>query len=251
MVDLHCHILPHIDDGAPSTEAACNMAKRALHSGVDTIVATPHCNLPGFRANYRDADYAHHFRRLRTLLLERDIPIQLLPGAEVFADPSNICRLIEQERLLTLNGSRYLLVEFDFSTPAAVLCRTLEEIALHGLIPVIAHPERYDAVQRDPHLASLWFSQGFIIQINKGSILGLLGRHSRHTAQYLLEYGLAHVIASDAHDTVHRTSGFRTLIDTLGGYCSAEYIKLLLDANPRHIILDEPVPIPGASHPEP
>lgn len=202
MIDLHCHILPGIDDGAASAEIACAMAEHAWQSGVTAIVATPHCNLPGFRHNYRGEAYAARLDRLRELLQQRSIPIRLLPGAEVFADPENIRDLIAERRLITLNHSRYLLVEFDFGTPPQLLCRTLDAIRNRGLIPVIAHPERYAAVQDRPALAAQWFYQGYLLQLNKGSLLGLLGRRAMETGRGLLAHGLAHVIASDAHDDV-------------------------------------------------
>ena len=160
------------------------------------------------------------------------------------ADPSNIRTLIEQHELITLGGSRYLLVEFDFGLPGSVLLRTLEAIAQRGLVPVVAHPERYDAVQRDPGLAAWCFSRGMLLQLNKGSLLGLLGSRAEDTALHLLSHGLAHLIASDAHDDRFRTTGFRSLLPVLEPICHPDYIALLLHGNPRRILRDEPIPIP-------
>ena len=159
MIDLHCHILPGVDDGSPDAEISLSMARHAAESGVTAIAVTPHCNLPGFRRNYRGPDYRRQLNDLRELLTQENIPLRLYSGAEVFADPSNIRTLIEQHELITLGGSRYLLVEFDFGLPGSVLLRTLEAIAQRGLVPVVAHPERYDAVQRDPGLAAWCFSR--------------------------------------------------------------------------------------------
>ena len=181
---------------------------------------------------------------LRELLTQEHIPLRLYSGAEVFADPSNIRTLIEQHELITLGGSRYLLVEFDFGLPGSVLLRTLEAIAQRGLVPVVAHPERYDAVQRDPGLAAWCFSRGMLLQLNKGSLLGLLGSRAEDTALHLLSHGLAHLIASDAHDDRFRTTGFRSLLPVLEPICHPDYIALLLHGNPRRILRDEPIPIP-------
>ena len=216
MIDLHCHILPGVDDGSPDAETSLSMARHAAESGVTAIAVTPHCNLPGFRRNYRGPDYR----------------------------PSNIRTLIEQHELITLGGSRYLLVEFDFGLPGSVLLRTLEAIAQRGLVPVVAHPERYDAVQRDPGLAAWCFSRGMLLQLNKGSLLGLLGSRAEDTALHLLSHGLAHLIASDAHDGRFRTTGFRSLLPVLEPICHPDYIALLLHGNPRRILRDEPIPIP-------
>ena len=224
MIDLHCHILPGVDDGSPDAEISLSMARHAAESGVTAIAVTPHCNLPGFRRNYRGPDYRRQLNDLRELLTQENIPLQLYSGAEVFADPSNIRTLIEQHELITLGGSRYLLVEFDFGLPGSVLLRTLEAIAQRGLVPVVAHPERYDAVQRDPGLAAWCFSRGMLL--------------------HLLSHGLAHLIASDAHDDRFRTTGFRSLLPVLEPICHPDYIALLLHGNPRRILRDEPIPIP-------
>ena len=223
MIDLHCHILPGVDDGSPDAEISLSMARHAAESGVTAIAVTPHCNLPGFRRNYRGPDYRRQLNDLRELLTQENIPLRLYSGAEVFADPSNIRTLIEQHELITLGGSRYLLVEFDFGLPGSVLLRTLEAIAQRGLVPVVAHPERYDAVQRDPGLAAWCFSRGMLLQLNKGSLLGLLG--------------------SRAEDRF-RTTGFRSLLPVLEPICHPDYIALLLHGNPRRILRDEPIPIP-------
>lgn len=135
MIDLHCHILPGVDDGSPDAETSLSMARHAAESGVTAIAVTPHCNLPGFRRNYRGPDYRRRLNDLRELLTQENIPLRLYSGAEVFADPSNIRTLIEQHELITLGGSRYLLVEFDFGLPGSVLLRTLEAIAQRGLVP--------------------------------------------------------------------------------------------------------------------
>lgn len=203
MIDLHCHILPGVDDGSPDAEISLSMARHAAESGVTAIAVTPHCNLPGFRRNYRGPDYRRQLNDLRELLTQENIPLRLYSGAEVFADPSNIRTLIEQHELITLGGSRYLLVEFDFGLPGSVL-----------------------------------------LQLNKGSLLGLLGSRAEDTALHLLSHGLAHLIASDAHDDRFRTTGFRSLLPVLEPICHPDYIALLLHGNPRRILRDEPIPIP-------
>lgn len=245
MIDLHCHIVPMIDDGAQNAAVACEMAAHAYRSGVRTIVATPHCNLRGARKNYRGRSYTEVFSLFCALLRQHGIPIQILPGSELFAHPSNLRRLLDERRVVTLNHSRYLLTEFNFSSRGDDISDALALIARRGLVPVVAHPERYAAVQHDPRLVARWFAKGYIIQLNKGSLLGRLGHSAQITAEELLAAGLAHVIASDAHDMQYRPTGFHSLLPHLREHCPAEYIELLLETNPRHIIEDRHIPLPN------
>ncbi len=243
MVDLHCHIIPWVDDGAENAETACRMAQIALRNGVDTIVATPHCNLLGARPNQRGRKYAECFSLFRALLRQRDIPLTVLPGAEVFAHSSNLRTLLDEERVVTLNHSRYILLEFNFHSPASNINTLLEASARRGYVPVIAHPERYHAVQSSPGIALQWCEKGYIIQLNKSSLLARLGESACDTAQYLLRAQAAHVIASDAHDVRSRSPGFQSVLPLLGELCTQDYIRDLLEENPRRIISDLKVPI--------
>lgn len=249
MIDLHCHIIPYIDDGARSAHVACAMARHAVKSGVTTVVATPHCNL-GRRPNYRDREYFMILGMFRALLKQEGIDLAVLPGAEVFVHPSNIRELIEENRLVTLNRSRYLLVEFPFDCSGEVISSLLDTVARRGLVPVVAHPERYDAVQSRPQLVARWFSQGYIIQVNKGSLLGRLGTGAARCSAQLLRHGLVHVVASDAHDMKYRPPGFQSLLSALEPEVGREYLRLLLQINPQRILSDRPIPIPHTSLPK-
>ena len=124
MVDIHCHILPGVDDGSPSMEDSLEMARMAADSGVTDIIATPHCNLPGNGPkNYRSASLRAAFSRLQQALDAEGIPLRIHPGAEVFCTPE-LPRLLDQRQLQTLGGSRYLLVEFYFRYLTWLECET-------------------------------------------------------------------------------------------------------------------------------
>ena len=241
MVDIHCHILPGVDDGAPSMEDSLEMARMAADSGVTDIIATPHCNLPGnVPKNYRSASLRAAFSRLQQALDAEGIPLRIHPGAEVFCTPE-LPRLLDQRQLQTLGGSRYLLVEFYFDESAEFMEQCFRDIRHRGLVPVVAHPERYNAVQRDPARLEGWFRRGIVIQLNKGSVLGRLGRRAQDTALWLLEHGLAHAAASDAHRPTVRTTHMGLLRSTLADDFSPDCPRLLLDGNPRRILEDRPM----------
>lgn len=241
MTDIHCHILPEVDDGAGSMAEAVEMARLAWESGVERIIATPHCCLPHQQAdNYRSPALARRFSRLRHAVAEAGIALEILPGAEVLATPQ-LPRLLQERKLLTLAGSRYLLVEFFFDEELPEMDDLLRAVTDHGLVPVIAHPERYYAVQRQPQAVARWFHSGCAIQLNKGSILGRLGRRAEATADWLLERGLAHAVASDAHSCAVRTPHMGQLQRYLTDRCGAEYTRVLLDINPGRIAQDQPL----------
>ena len=241
MIDLHCHILPGVDDGAFRMEDAIEMAWMASDSGVTTIVATPHCNLPNSeQKNYISSELKYHFYRLQRRIKQEKIPLTILPGSEVMCTP-DVPKLIRSGNLLTLAGSDYLLVEFFFDEESHYMDEMLSAIKAEGLIPVIAHPERYEAIQENPAIVERWFRNDYVIQLNKGSILGNLGRQAAFAADWILSQGLAHVVASDAHSPTVRTTNMTELREYLTGLCSSGYTEVLLDINPNRIINNLPI----------
>ena len=241
MIDIHCHILPYADDGASDMDDALEMARMAADSGVTAIVATPHCNLPGAsRENYAHPQLLQQFLQLQQTIHQERIPVRILPGAEVLCTPE-VPALLRKGHLLTLAASDYLLVEFFFDEDLDFMDDMLHAIAAEGTIPVIAHPERYQAIQHTPYIIERWFRSGYIIQLNKGSILGRLGRRAEQTADWILARGLAHVVASDGHSPLVRTPALSHLSQHLSDFCAPDYVRLLLEDNPLRIIRNQPV----------
>lgn len=235
MVDLHCHILPGVDDGAGSLADALEMARMAAVSGVRTVVATPHCDLPWEEAKNFAGTGAEPLALLKQAVAEAGIPLALLPGAEVFCTPE-FPALLEQKKLQTLADSRYLLMEFYFDEAPEFMDHCFAEAFCLGYIPVAAHPERYEAVFRDSELVPRWFRRGCIIQLNKGSILGRLGSRAETVSKFLLERGFAHVVASDAHSATARTPHMTAILRHLEDTYAPGYARILLSRNPERII---------------
>lgn len=241
MLDIHCHILPGIDDGSPDLKTSVQMAKDAVKSGVQTIIATPHCNIPGASLpNYKGPDLLDRIAGFSDILRTENINLRILPGAEVFAG-DNLSELLRKDKLLTLAGSRYLLTEFYFDESPVFMNKIFRQIRACGMIPVIAHPERYDAIQDDPIIAAEWFEAGYIVQVNKGSVLGSLGGRAEAASRWLIERGLVHAVASDAHGTRHRTADMSEIQNELIRISSPEYAEILLELNPQRIASDKPV----------
>lgn len=239
MVDLHCHILPKIDDGSRSMAESVAMARLARASGVDRIAATPH--FPG-RAESVELlpKILNRVTRLRSELEREGIDLMILPGAEILCLPET-AELAKKGMLPTIGDSRYLLTEFYFDTPAQTLDAMLRALAQREYIPVIAHPERYGAVQRRPELARRWFEQGYVIQVNKGSVLGAFGPEPERCAGQLLRQGTVHVIASDAHRADARTTDMGPVRAWAEENLGREYADVLLRRNPGRIIAGKSV----------
>ena len=235
MIDLHCHMLPGVDDGAATEEEALLMARVAVDSGVTAVALTPHCNVPEQFGNYRDDRLEERFRRFEALLRRENIPLTVYPGMEVFATPE-LPRLLDEGALLTLGGSRYLLVEFAFGESPRFVDDILHRIHLRELTPVVAHPERYYFIQDDPRHLLHWANEGYMLQLNKGSFFGMFGRRAAQAAHWCLGCGCLHLIGSDAHSPYRRTPRLSDIYNLVADTVSPETAQLLLHDNPYAIL---------------
>ena len=239
MVDIHCHILPQVDDGAWDMEAAVAMARIARDCGVKKIITTPH-----FKGEPRALEAVgliqHQLRLLRSRLKRENVEVELLPGAEVLCVPQTL-ELARTGRLPTLSTGRHVLTEFYFDAGAGFMDETLEALRKYGYLPVVAHPERYGAVQRDPELAARWFHRGIVLQVNKGSILGAFGRRAEDAAVRMLHRGHVHIIASDAHSPEVRTTDLQPVRHWWLDHLGQAYTKILLEDNPGRIAAGKPM----------
>lgn len=240
MIDIHSHILPGLDDGARDIFDTLEMVDMAARNGVNTIIATPHCNLPGGFGNYSDEEYKECIQVVRGAVQEERIPVCILPGVEVLGTPE-LPEFIKQGKITTLNNSRYLLTEFLFDEDPEFVNQILDEIKELKMIPVIAHPERYKFVQRDPNLVYEWRMKGYPTQINKGSVRGKFGTQVKETAFLLLDHNLVSVVASDAHRPKVRTTSMTRAYQELLEYYPEQYVELLFHENPRRICQNEPL----------
>lgn len=239
MLDLHCHILPGVDDGASDMDESLAMARLAAESGVTRIVATPH-----FRGEEESLDLLpvilQRLSALKTELKGQRLPVSLSPGAEILCTPRTP-DLARRGKLPTLGESRYILTEFLFDETLEYMELMLEQLTRWGYRPVVAHPERYDAVQRRTQAVGRWFSRGYILQLNKGSVLGAFGTRAETAANELLRHGYAHVIASDAHHADFRTPHMSAIAAWCAEYLGQEYADILLRRNPERILRGKPI----------
>ena len=241
MIDLHTHILPGVDDGAPDLETSVLMAAVAAESGVTHLVATPHSNQRGAFENYASPALQVRFDCLCAAVREAGIPLELSLGMEIFGT-GDVLQLLHDGRLLTLGGGRYLLIEFGFHEDPLRIERLLDALLADGYWPVVAHPERYYGLQRMPNYLFDWANRGIVLQVNKGSLFGRFGRGAQALAAAMLERGLVGCVASDAHGPDVRTPDLAGAWDYLAERYSEELARCLLEDNPGRILRSEPLP---------
>ena len=201
MIDLHCHMLPAIDDGARDIEASLAMARMAVADGITVTACTPHI-LPGVYNN-TGAPIKAATASLQDALAEAGIPLRLATGADVHVTPELVAQL-RDGRALTLNGTRYLLLE----PPHHILPPRMEDhifgLRTAGYVPIITHPERLTWIEGHYELIERLVYGGNLMQITAGSLTGRFGRRPRYWAERMLDDGFCHLLATDAHNIAQR-----------------------------------------------
>ena len=226
MVDIHCHILPGLDDGPEQLDQALAMAADAIDDGITHVIATPHAN------DSYSFDY-ERVRRIRDDLQARiGNRLQLATGCDFHFNPENLAALKVDAPRFCLNQHDYLLVEFnEFSIPPS-MDRTLHELRLAGLRPIITHPERNAILRARPERLGRWVSLGYYVQITAGALTGVFGQGSQRDADSWIGQGLVHFAASDAHNTSRRPLRLRSAYDAVAHRFGEITARALFVENP-------------------
>lgn len=203
MIDLHCHILPGVDDGAQTIEDSLKMAKKAVSQGITHLMCTPHHN-NGKYSNPASQIIAK-VDELQQVLDENDIPLTLLEGQEVRITGSLLDDIQRQEILFTDLDNKYLLIEFPSGDVPEYSEQLFFELMSHGHVPVIVHPERNAVFRKDPNELLRFLQMGVLTQLTAPSIVGTFGKEIQKTAKLMLKHNMLHMVASDAHNLRHRT----------------------------------------------
>ncbi|WP_057896864.1 tyrosine-protein phosphatase [Liquorilactobacillus oeni] len=195
IVDLHCHLLPGIDDGSPDLEHSLELAHAAVAEGITHILATPH-HLDGDYVNHRP-DVLHHVADFQRELDTRQIPLIIFPGQEVHINGDLIERY---DDLLGIDeGKNYMLIEFPHGSVPAYAKRLFFELRKKGTTPVIVHPERNHEIQGNLNLLYDFIADGALAQLTATSYIGGFGPKVQEISEKLVEHGLVQLFASDAH----------------------------------------------------
>lgn len=203
-IDLHCHIIPGVDDGAQTMDQALEMIAMAHAAGTAVMVATPHRNSPIARVD-DSAEIGRRFGELCRAVSGEGIPVQLLLGAEVYCRENLLERLCEDRLGLTLAQSDYFLLEFPADIIIPGTDELIRRLVHQGFIPIIVHPERNEQVQQDPDLLLPFIETGALLQLTGASIEGGLGSSALECAKTLLKRNMVHIVSSDCHDTSSRS----------------------------------------------
>ncbi len=235
MIDLHCHVLPGIDDGPDSIDGSVALARAAAAAGIQTIVATPHVSW-----RYpNDADtIARLVGEVNARLRQEDVAVDVRPGGELA-----MTRLIDIEPAelarFGLGGSSWLLVEPPFTEVATGLDNIVREVLRRGHRVLLAHPERCPALRRDPQMLESLIGAGVLTSITAGSLVGHFGGEVRRFSLKLAKDGMIHNVASDAHDHSQRRPGMRVELDRAGLGPLADWLTVEV---PGAILAGEEIP---------
>jgi protein-tyrosine phosphatase len=246
MVDLHCHILSGMDDGAKTVEESLAMAEMAIADGITHVVATPHSS-----SEYR-FDFSAVQRAVAELQNSVGDRLKLATGCDFHLSPENLAALKKNAAAFCIHQKDYLLVEFnEFSIPPGIE-QILYEIQLAGVRPIITHPERNGIMRAHPERFEKWIRNGCYAQVTGGALTGTFGPGAQQTSLEWIARGLVHFVASDAHNTTRRPHKLRAAYDFVRGQFGKEKAEALLVENPRAAFEGRPLPhVPEIKDPQP
>lgn len=247
MIDIHCHILPGVDDGAECMHDAISMAMIAKEQGIKKIIATPHYH-PEFRY-LKGEELKKVYEDFKNELNENKIDLEIYLGNEIYFT-YNLIENISDLDFYSLNDSKYVLVEFPPTNFPINLCNVVYELKQKGFTPVLAHVERYIKIHEDPEIIYDCIKTGAIIQINSSSLMGKNGKELQKLCNLLISRNMVHLVSSDAHSSGRR----RPLLKDAYEYIEKKYSKAKADnlfiKNPqciidnKDIIVEEPLEKP-------
>ncbi|MCK8603381.1 tyrosine-protein phosphatase [Desulfoferrobacter suflitae] len=238
MLDLHSHILPGLDDGAADWRESLAMARSAADDGIRGMVCTPHWMI-GVYDNTRPIVF-EQVAALRRKLQNHGIPLTLYPGSELRLDASLLQRIRRREILTVNDGGRYALIEL----PEAIMSERLEmflwDMIVHGITPVIAHPERNAFVQQHPEKLANWIRMGIMTQITAASLLGLFGSRTLEFTRMMLEHRLVHIMATDSHGLHTRPPILSRAAERLEEIVGKDEAQRMTMVTPHRIVSGQP-----------
>jgi protein-tyrosine phosphatase len=237
MIDIHTHIIPGLDDGPPDMETSIAMGRIAAQEGITAMISTSHSkesSALGYEA------MRQRLEEVRAAWAGDGLDIRLELGVEIFLTPDTLSDL-KSGKVWTLAGSRYVLVELPYQPWPVYAERVLFDLQLAGYVPILAHPERYTAIQADPNLQYSLAERGILSQVTAGALLGDHGSPARRSAETLVLHKLAQIISSDTHGLTQRkrTPQLLQALQVAEGLVGVEAARAMVAGNPARVLLNE------------
>jgi protein-tyrosine phosphatase len=231
-VDIHCHLIPGIDDGAKDWVEALSMARMAVEDGICTVVVTPH-QLGNYAANDGPAVRASA-AELQDFLDDQNVPLTVLPGADVRIESDLVRRIRRGEVVSLADHRRHVLLELPHELYVP-LDGLLADLAADGITGILSHPERNAELLTSPGVIAELVDAGCLMQVTAGSLLGTFGPRIERYSQKLLEDGMVHFLATDAHGPQTRRPLLRRAFDRTAGLVGWETAVELCCRNPLRV----------------
>ncbi|HEY3395267.1 MAG TPA: CpsB/CapC family capsule biosynthesis tyrosine phosphatase [Lacipirellulaceae bacterium] len=238
-VDIHCHILPGLDDGARDWGESLAMARLAAEDGTATIIATPH-QLGGYRRNQRDA-IRLRVSELKQRLADAGVPLTVLPGADVRVEDQLVEQLLSGNVLTLGDHGRHVLLELPHELYLP-LEPVVERLARYNIVAILSHPERNEGILRRPDVLKPLIDAGCLLQITAGSLCGSFGETCQKLAEALITSGLAHFVATDGHGAKARRPVMRRAYERVMELVGVESAAALCCHNPALVAAGQSVP---------
>lgn len=235
MIDIHCHMVPGLDDGPPDLAQALDMARAARRSGIDRVIMTPHFLNPVYPVDLPAVEAG--VRRFRRALEQEKIGLEIFMGAEIRLT-HDVGRMLDKGLLPSLGGSAYYLFELPDIFIQEGVFRVLEQVREMGAIPVLAHPERNYTLMKKPGLIQAFVDKKVMFQLTGESVLGKNGNISQKICREMIGRDQAHFIASDGHDATVRKPVLENVFAAVKKMRNEQTAQKILRENPE-MILDQ------------
>lgn len=243
MIDFHSHIIPNVDDGSKSVEETFELLKEAKEAGFSGVISTSH-----YMEGYYETDVAERnvwIKAISENLDKKDIDLKLYLGNEIYIT-KNIVNLLETGKATSINNSNYVLFEFPMNTKPMDMYDIIYDMLEYKLIPILAHPERYSFVQKDPNLIYDLIEKGVLMQSNYGSIIGMYGEKAEIVVRKLLENNMVHFLGSDVHKVGSIYPRIQNSLKEIKDIIGEDKLNEICSVNPelvlenKRIDIDEP-----------
>lgn len=232
-IDIHCHIIPHVDDGAKTTAQALHIVDIAYENGIRAMIATPHYEVGRYEKS--SEDIRQYYDKLNAEVHKKYPDFSIYLGREIFFS-DGVPELLEKGELQSLADSRYALIEFSPNDSFKYIKENLYRVTIAGYTPIVAHAERYEELMEDVDNIEEIVEAGAYIQINAGTIAGNSGRRMRKQILNLIKEGLVHFIGTDSHSDGHRSPVLDECIKYLKKKTDEETIRRIMIDNPEKIL---------------